>query len=220
MNETASAVGPFSLEFCRAAELDAPSFDAKSWLTPAEAAAWAAFPSEKRRRDWLAGRVAAKRALARATRRPASECAVEPDPSGRPRPASGTASLSIAHCELGGAAAASTAGLVGVDWEPVRPLERRAVELFASEAELRGLGADFQPEDAIRLWTLKEAALKLVGLGLSSGARCAGVTWAGAPSVSFTGPALEAWRALGSPAIKFYESRDGGACLAVAYTGG
>lgn len=205
------------LELCEARELDAPGFRPADWLTPAEEAALAAFPTDKRRRDWLAGRVAAKRALSKASGRPARECAVEPDALGRPKAAGLDVSLSITHCELGGAAAALAGGQVGVDWEPVRPLSARAIELFAGPEELAGQDGD---EAAIRLWTLKEAALKLLGLGLSDGGRAARVALGESPRVEFSGAALDAWRALGAPKIEFHERRDGKSCLSVARTGG
>lgn len=205
------------LEVCEARELDDAGFRPSDWLTASEQAALAAFPTEKRRRDWLAGRVAAKRALSRASGRPPRECAVEPDAAGRPKAAGLDVSLSITHCELGGAAAALEGGLVGVDWEPVRPLSSRAIELFAAPDELAGQAGD---EAAIRLWTLKEAALKLLGVGLAGGGRAARVTLGEKPRAEFEGSALDAWRALGAPKIEFHERRDGKSCLAVARTGG
>lgn len=206
-----------ALEFCRSGELQAPSFEVGAWLTPAEAAACAAFPAEKRRRDWLAGRVAAKRALARLWGRAPRECGVEPDAQGRPRPAGLAGSLSISHCILGAAAAARKTGLVGVDWETVEERPARVVELFAREDERAFVAT---PDAQTRLWALKESALKLLGVGLSGGAHAARVHFEDAPRVEFFGAAQAAWRSLGSPAVRFFEARDAASRLCVAYTGG
>lgn len=223
MSDPLAPPGPFVLEVCRAAELSVPEFASERWLSPAERAALAAFPSEKRRRDWLAGRVAAKRALSRLWDRPALQCAVAPDASGRPRPEGLAGDLSITHCDLGAAAAASKTARVGVDWEVVAERPARVVELFAREDE-RGLVADAASQT--RLWALKEAALKLLGVGLTGGAHEARLSLAdGAARVEFFGAARSAWKALGAPEIRFFETRiarqaDESSCLAVAHTGG
>lgn len=185
--------------------------DLEALLTPAERAMLRAFPSEKRRLDWLSGRIAAKRALGELLGRPELELELANEPSGRPAClAARDLFFSISHCALGGVCAASASGPVGVDWETVRPLAAGVLELVSDASERAGIVA---PEDGTRLWTRKEAVLKLLGLGLGCDPRGARVF----PEVSFRGAALERWRLLGSPEIAFSEDLRDGAVLTTAF---
>jgi 4'-phosphopantetheinyl transferase len=153
-------------------------------LSPREAEIHEAFRFERRRRDWLAGRLAAKQVLLGYL----DEAGLEPtgvevlpetsrlplayrvldDGSGRRLPVS----VSISH--RGGAAAAAVlpeeAGTVGVDLEVMEPRSEALAEDNFTPGErdiMRSL-----PSGAARwgigiIWCLKEAALKAVGLGLS-----------------------------------------------------
>ncbi len=61
------------------------------------------------------------------------------------------------------AGTASIACGLGIDYEPLRPLDERAARWFLNEAESDWLGS--QPEGSrgsqmVRLWTIKEAAYK------------------------------------------------------------
>ena len=72
------------------------------------------------------------------------------------------------------------------------------------------------PEAQARLWTGKEAALKLFGLGLNSDARD---VRPGKEDVALYGEPAAAWRAAGSPRVRVAYERRESAMLAVAYTG-
>jgi 4'-phosphopantetheinyl transferase EntD len=117
--------------------IDGPA--AAACLTPAERRACAALPSDARRRDWRAGRLAAKRAV-RAAGLPATRLA-----------------LSIAHVAGRAAAVAAPApSRVGIDLERAGAVRTTHARYFLTRAERRlarrlGLTA---------LWTLKEAAWK------------------------------------------------------------
>ena len=117
--------------------LDGPT--AAACLTPAERRACAALPSDVRRRDWRAGRLAAKRAV-RAARLPAARL-----------------TLSIAHVAGRAAAVAVPApGRVGIDLERAGAVRAAQARYFLTRAErrlARRLGLTV-------LWTLKEAAWK------------------------------------------------------------
>lgn len=142
----------------------------------------------RRQRQWLLGRIAAKDAariwLARMAGteemlHPAA-LVVENDAGGQPQVAlpgskKGLPRLSIAHCDEGAVALACNSP-VGVDIEPIRPRQRSFLESIGGDAELRlldanGSGAEPSAEWVTRFWCAKEAAGKLLGIGMSGSPR-------------------------------------------------
>jgi phosphopantetheinyl transferase len=150
----------------------------ESWLSPRERAWLDGFQSEKRRRDWLAGRLSAKRLImehlhdrGESDRRPA-EIEIISGSHGEPRalihgePLSGMA-LSIAHsggCGFAGLSEVSQEGRIGVDLERLRPVRPDIIKRFLSAAEREALLSRFPDERAsegiVLFWALKEAAFK------------------------------------------------------------
>ena len=146
-------------------------------LTSRERGVLEGIPAERRRGDWLAGRVAAKRALRAACRRQhetvPSYDAIEilNDANGVPRftvhrrpELADRLDISIAHTD--GAAVAAVAdmlasGTVGVDIEITKPLSLELVRrvLQPGEAERLDETATACPTP-LELWTAKEAAMK------------------------------------------------------------
>lgn len=139
-------------------------------LTPAERREYETQTHEARRRDWLAGRQAAKKAVAahcgvqptriRLTRREGAAPSVllrDEDATSRAMPIS----ISISHCDgLGLAAVADSPARVGVDLEHAGQIEHEHLRYFLSPGEwvvAERAGATF-------LWTLKEAAWKALQL--------------------------------------------------------
>lgn len=221
---------PYRLAFCPRAEADRAAGlppDVRDRFAPDEAAELAALP-ERRRRDRVAGRLAAKRALAAHF---AAEHGWEPEPAdlivsndeaGRPvltlpEGAPATApSFSISHGAEGAVCAVGAPGRrVGVDMETVVARPPEVIAFVAAPGEER-TAPPSDPEAQARLWTGKEAALKLLGLGLDADAR--GVRAAGG-EVDYSGAPARAWRAAGSPRVRLDFERAGGAMIAVAYTG-
>ncbi len=208
---SAGVEASYVLGFCRAEELSDPGALAARWLLPQERSALDRFPAEKRRRDWLAGRVAAKHAFG------AREVELVNDAAGRPfafrdgEPL--PFSVSVTHCALGAAAAVSAGPQpVGCDWEPTAPRETRVIELFTDPSERGGLDDDA----ATRLWTRKEAVLKLLGVGL--GALPSDVRFSdGSREPRFFGSAEAPWRKLGAPRVAVTDRREDGAWLSVAH---
>jgi phosphopantetheinyl transferase len=221
---------PYRLAYCTRSEADralALPADVRERFSPAELAEIQGLP-EHRRRDRFAGRLAAKRALAAhfsaefgwdAEPRDL-EIANAPDgrpilrlPKGAPADAP---SFSIAHCAEGGAAAVGAPGRrVGVDLELVISRPAEVIAFVSAPGEDRA-APPTDPEAQARLWTIKEAGLKLLGLGLDADARDVRETDG---EIRYEGVPAAAWRALGAPRVRAAFERAGGAMLAVAYTG-
>jgi phosphopantetheinyl transferase len=137
----------------------------------------------KRRFDWLMGRVAAKDALRLLLRDqmglvlcPAD---IEITPDGRGRPEVGGTWLnqvahrpivSIAHSghvAMGLAAANSMALGVGIDFEPADAVRPEAEQVAFTQPERQWLSSVSEREWATRLWCAKEAVGKAIGRGLN-----------------------------------------------------
>ena len=146
-------------------------------LTVSERAVLDELPIERRRSDWLAGRLAAKRGLRAACRRPGetgpayTAIEIRNDARGAPRFAiAGRPDLderldiSIAHSN-GTAVAAVVdrlaSGTVGVDVEVTKPLSMHLLKRVLRPGEIACVetlpGAAPTP---LEMWTAKEAALK------------------------------------------------------------
>jgi 4'-phosphopantetheinyl transferase len=171
-----------------------PPTEAPPWLGPGEQLVFDRLALPKRRRDWLAGRFAARRAVAQLARRgvtpPVGRIEVMASESGAPGVlVAGSPSplrVSIAHAgEVAGAIAWQGTGVaLGLDLEPLalpdRVLDRVA---FTPEESAWARGRGTVAERALCLWTAKEAALKAVEIGLRADLRQVVVTPAatGAP---------------------------------------
>jgi phosphopantetheinyl transferase len=220
----------YRLAFCPRAESDraaALPADVRERFSDRELAELELLP-ERRRRDRVAGRLAAKRALTEhfsaeyGWLAEARDLAVFNDAEGRPvlrlpkgAPANAP-SFSIAHGAEGGVCAVAAPGrLVGADLETVVPRPAAVIEFVSRPGDIGG-ATPADPDAQARLWTGKEAALKLLGLGLDADAR--DVREFGGEAV-FAGRPAEAWRALGSPRVRLTFERVGASMLAVACTG-
>jgi 4'-phosphopantetheinyl transferase len=158
-------------------------------LSPAEALRHSAFRMEKRRSEWLAGRLAAKTLLAAAGEK-LSSFEITTDRLGRP--SCGGALLSISHSN-GWAMAAKKPGsaFLGADLEKI---EERHPAWYRDYFHTSELPAP-DPSEATRIWAIKEALLKALGLGLMADPmdiRTDG-------KIRFSGKALERYRELGLP---------------------
>lgn len=216
------------LGWCSAAEAEA--VPAADWLSPGELAELDAL-APKRRRDRLAGRVAAKRALTGHFRETLGwdadprELVLSNDEAGRPvlrlprGVPGGAPSFSIAHAAWGGVCAvAGDGGRVGCDLETVVPRPREVLAFVAAPDELGGVEPS-DPHAQTRLWTGKEAVLKLLGLGLDADARMVEVR-AGGAEVRLGGLPARRWEELGRPRITVAFTPREGSLVAVARTGG
>jgi len=183
-------------------------------LSERELAALQALASEKRRRDWLAGRLAAKLLVARTlapalgTLLPLRDIEIGYDTDGAPRftvagrPGLESGwSISIAHCAGHGACAmaqTSRTGRVGVDLERARELRPELRRYFLSADELRRLGElpAGGPISPLALWTVKEAVIKAAPHATQRSMRNVHLSWdqTGRVSAAIIGPAARGVR--------------------------
>ena len=159
----------------------------------------------KRRKEWLGGRLALKTLVAGQTSAGLSEIEILPqDNTGKPLlVVQGENSLlpfSITHSNGYAVAAITTkARHIGIDLEKVAPRIEAWKKDFFHPSELTGQGDEF----LTALWTQKEAAVKLLGTGLTIGSfdvRCVG------GKVTFFNRAQELYQQLGSPQITLQTS--------------
>jgi 4'-phosphopantetheinyl transferase EntD len=139
-------------------------------LTPREQREFANLPHAARQRDWLAGRYAAKCALAARWRVPPDRIELASIPGAAPRPSlrnlAGSWSalpecLTIAHRDgIALAAAFPSTILVGVDIERAGELSPLELRYILSDSE-RSCSEGIDPT---LVWVLKEAAWKALGL--------------------------------------------------------
>ena len=147
-----------------------------------------------RRRKWLMGRAAAKRLVREEFGEdavPENQISILNQPSNEPfvlfegrgawdRP------ISISHrSEIAMAAAPTKSARIGADLETVEPREPALVRQFYadSEARLVETSRDNRDEVVARIWSAKEAVLKLLGLGLRMDTRSVLVSFAAEPAV-------------------------------------
>src|SRR3954463_7753628 len=139
-------------------------------LTPREQREYASLPHAARKRDWLAGRYAAKRALAARWDVPPDRIELASIPGAAPRPSlrnpAGSCSplpdrLTIAHRDgIALAAAFPSTILVGVDIERAGELSPVELRYILSESERPPCDG----VDPTLVWVLKEPAWKALGL--------------------------------------------------------
>jgi 4'-phosphopantetheinyl transferase len=158
-----------------------PLASGEAWpglLSPREEAVLASLEFPARRRKWLLGRCAAKRVvreLMGPAAPPQAAITILNRPSGEPYVVledgrAWTLPISISHrSEVGLAAAPTVSGWsIGADVETIEPRDRALVRQFFTDQEARLVADAGVDADAAvaRIWSAKEAVLKLLGLGL------------------------------------------------------
>ena len=148
----------------------------RSVLSIEERAAVGRFHDIGRREQALVGRALLRRALTHRLGAPPERWAFETGERGRPYLAQGQTDrpvdFSLAHTNGYVLCAVSEGAKVGVDVEPLsRASELRKIATrFLAESEildLARLAPEAQDKQLVRLWTLKEAYSKALGLGLA-----------------------------------------------------
>lgn len=173
---------------------------ATSVLSERENAFFQTFKLPKRQTEWLGGRLALKRLVGAQVRLPVQTIEVLPlAANGKPQLLiEGSLSLlpfSITHSHgFAVAAIAPDARYIGIDLEKIAPRINAWKQDFFHPSEL----TEHSDEFLTKLWTQKEALVKLLGTGLainSFDVRCVD----GKPQ--FFGRALQIYQKLGSPQI-------------------
>jgi 4'-phosphopantetheinyl transferase len=177
---TIMKVGPWQVSLVRVAEA-AGQLDARArraaFFAPAELDHMDGLLIEKRRNEWMAGRLAAKLALRRLRRNlhgtaPALadiRIANRPDGPHRGQPVAAEGEhVGISHSHSYAAAVAGTLP-VGIDIERVRPFSVTVREMMLTPGErerLAGLSPEAADERHTLAWAFKEAFMKAHGLGV------------------------------------------------------
>lgn len=210
-------------------------------LTPAERQVWRAMTGADRRRiDWLLGRVAAKEALAEFLEDvynlplKAADIAISTDERGSPYVAGDwlpqmaqPLALTIAHA--GGVAVAVTGAVrndgrmpgIGVDLEPVQRQDSSFADVAFTKQEqslLADLGDPQVDKWPLRAWCAKEAVGKALGYGLAAGPHSVAVeqvdTASGFVHMSLAGTLVDLFPNLSGEKIAAYTARENGYVLA------
>jgi len=133
----------------------------RSWLSEAEVENASSYGSDKRRRDFLAGRAAARQLLSDATGGRPRDVRLKVAPDDAVDVVGSNWRLSIAHCGPHAVAGISRDRL-GLDLEEIAPRDS-GLKRFLSHPDdaevLQGLPFD-EPTTLILVWSIKEAVLK------------------------------------------------------------
>lgn len=150
---------------------DLPARD--DWLTASERCALAALRLEKRRTEWRMGRWAAKQAVQLCLPVGMDVVEVYAAPDGAPEvrvPDRVAPAISISHRERLALCAATSSGLrLGCDVETIEPRSRNFIVDYFTCAEAERVLAAQAAERAVLAnlcWSAKEAALKVLRVGL------------------------------------------------------
>ena len=147
------------------------------WLTAAERERLEGFRFDKRRRDWLLGRWAAKIALLEViglSRRDIRRLEIDSAPSGAPIPRldgrSYPIGLSLSHShDCAFAAVSRGATSLGCDIELVEPRSEIFVETYFTESEraqVDSTSPSYRDTLVTKIWSAKESTLKALQTGL------------------------------------------------------
>ena len=223
-------LGAVEIEVCSIGEAEvllAYPESLREWLAADEERTLERLATPKRKRDWLAARLAAKRVAGRRLAalgrpQPAPEIRILNAPSREPFVALGASSepsallpISLAHAsDYGACALAEPGARLGMDLERIEPRDPSWRDVMADASEL-GAETLSSSEALTRLWAAKEAVLKLLGVGLSVDLREVRLRPDG--SVALSGAGEERWSRLGRPPIRVSHARYHDCCLAVAH---
>jgi len=182
-----------------------PDLNPGPWLCEEEQRQYKAFRFQKRRMEWLAGRIAAKKLMRKILGGNPSPKSIQiVFENGGPCAKMGDVlwPISISHSNgLAAAAALKNGDYVGMDLEVSEPRNPAWLDMAFHDAEkVRGLS----DAELTELWTQKEAVLKYLRLGLKVDLNDIRLLPGphGARTIRFSNQAEKAWKNQGSPAIR------------------
>lgn len=179
----------------------------KNFLSTSEKVFLSTLKLEKRRNEWLAGRYAAKKAIAEKVDLPMRDLQIDYD--NFHRPVCSGLPLSITHSN-GYAAAAIGKNFLGIDIEKVRKYSASLIQDFLTSHELSIASSD---EAITCAWTRKEAVLKALGLGLTVPLKNIDVS---TDEPKFFDKALERFDTLGKPKLNLETVKFGSYYFSIA----
>ena len=200
---------PFVLEIVNLDKLP----PADEILADEEKAVFNSFKFEKRKKDWLGGRFAAKTAVLKY--HPAISCrdaVIKNDANRKPslfiKDIPSAIPISISHCAGFAAAAAGGADIkaIGVDVEKIETRPGSWIEEAFHPGERLQSGNRF----FTALWTKKEALLKALGIGLNADLWDIRFT---NDRPEFSGTALAAWQKAGQPRLRIITCEKPSGCM-------
>lgn len=158
---------PDDITYRRLAFDDAVAQGGEALLSPEERERLTSFSHPRRQHEFVAGRVAARLLLAEHLALPPAEVPLRTAENGAPDVTGHDVHLSIAHSGHEAVAAVARRP-VGIDLEVIRPRHVNLHRYLLHESEYPLLDASELPRDhtLILCWTLKEATLKGLQLGL------------------------------------------------------
>ena len=164
----------------------------ETFLSADEMELMRSFKSEKRRKEWCAGRLSAKRIISAVYGTEMRSMTVSYDEYHRPL-CDGYL-VSITHSVGLAAAAFSYGKAIGLDLEKTRPHSIAWLNDYFNPDEL----PEFTNEYGIMAWTRKEAVMKALGLGLTVPAKTINIS---KKTPGLSGKAMERFLSLGSPEL-------------------
>lgn len=209
----------------------------QNYLSPSELSTLSHLRFPKRRTQWAAGRLAAKRAAQKmlaATyqkRLELSSIQIGSLESGEPYvrlPSTGPKidiPISISHShDLAVAAVGDPLTRIGIDLEKIEIRNPGWLEILLHPSE-RTSSIEEDPAWQTSLWTLKEALMKLLGTGATVDfwdirlkSPLSSLTELDGAALEFHGRAHDAWLSLGQPSIRHRTTFFNGYSLTLAYT--
>lgn len=143
----------------------------ESYLTPSEKVIYARLNVPKRKLEWIAGTIAAKKAIGLTFNLPEAEVEIIKNKNGKPGGIFNGMEYPVTKTHSNGVASAMSHpdGGVGLDIEKIEKRDPSLIETAFTEDEIKRFKLTPEKDKLItQLWSIKEAALKAIGTGLKT----------------------------------------------------
>ncbi|RMG21540.1 MAG: SDR family NAD(P)-dependent oxidoreductase [Methanobacteriota archaeon] len=142
-----------------------------TYLNPSEKVIYARLNVPKRKLEWIAGTIAAKKAISLTFNIPENEVEIIKNKNGKPGGIFNGMEYPVTKTHSNGVASAMAHpdGGVGLDIERIEPRDPSLIETAFTEDEIKRFKLTPEKHKLItQLWSIKEAALKAIGTGLKT----------------------------------------------------